>query len=176
MLLYNTHVLQDPPKHRQMQVASNRQSNKRAKLTHEEDAVLVPLQDAAALETCKPSAHVVAAAAESETAATSSAVGSHVEHIEHNVSHSCSQSLPKHMLQAKGVAPHTIVNADVGESQPVTATLRGFNQGVQSLVSVFRQAVAAAVSCAADGMNIIAVDIQIGRHQSRCHILCHHIG
>lgn len=173
LMLYDTLALQDPPAHRQVPVASNRQSNKRAKVTHEEDAVLVPLQHAAALETCKPSAHVIAAAATPEIAATGSAVADVLGHVEQNVPHSCSQTLPKQVLQAKGVAPHIIVTADVGQSQSVSATLRVLNQGVQSLVSVFRQAVATAVSCAADGMNVVAVDIQIGGYQSLCHILCH---
>ena len=165
-------ILQSAMPSSKPQPASQQPRAKKAKIVHKEAAVLVPVPRGPVQTAFGPTTGYAANAskqAESLCAATSAS--NELGSSEPNALRNGNEAVQQHMLQAKGLAAHVILSV----KWPLQHTLsEGISHcEVHPLVSLIRQIVATALQYAANGLNVVAVDVQLLKRHSACHIICH---
>ena len=154
------------------QPASQQPRAKKAKITHKEAAVLIPVHcgtDHTAFGSTTGHAAGLSKQAEPLGAATSAS--NELGPSEPNALRDGNEAVQQHMLQAKGLAAHVVLSV---KWPPQHMFSEGISHcEVHPLVSLIRQIVATALQYAANGLNVVAVDVQLLERHSACHIICH---
>ena len=154
------------------QPASRQPRAKKAKITHKEAAVLIPVHCGTVHTAFGPTTgHAAGLSKQAEPlgAVTSNELGS----SEPNALRDGNEAVQQHMLQAKGLAAHVVLSV----KWPIQhlSNERVSCCELHPLVSLVKQIVATGLQYAANGLNVVAVDVQLLERHSVCHIMIHRV-
>ena len=167
-------------------VASQRGERKRAKVSPAEYAVLLPWQNSVASK-----ASAVTSGNETDSSKHTLLDSIQAQHADSSKSYDSGLHceimpqvkpvpLQKYVLQAKGLAPHVVCAVPLQQELRTdwnATALTAVDQPsrAQLLASVFQQAIVAAQQCTANGLSVVAVEVQLMRHINNCYIICYQL-
>lgn len=169
--------------------AAHKKGNKRVKVAHEDDAFLVPVGCHEDLQTgCAARPHLLAASASNSKVLGAQAedapcpivgqvgkgIPGLVELRQPESLHSIDTDPDQHsVLQAKGVAPNIVRTAFLNlKDQQVSDSESSLN--ALTLLACVGEVIDAAQQAAAEGLNVVAVHVEVWQAKCHCHLVCHH--